>query len=352
MGERSRRGGNKRSSQLIHRRRLFLVQRLIRGSATGRVLIADANAAFPDVTDGIYPSDAAAALRHDIAALRQEYNCDIQRERNGTYVLVSPGDLTLLDLPDEEIEAVAFLIDAYSESDLPLAGQIRTCLERITLLMPEKCRNRLREMTASPRVDRPRAPARGVDTMMNLLKGVIRKREIEFDYRSPHTPDGAALHHRVAPLEFVYREGHTYLDAFCLQSDVPALRERFVLYRLDRIIPGSVRRLPHALRHDYRRPTYTLRYWLAPAVARTRDVAHWFPKSEIAYADDGSAEVTAVTNDLWRAHQILMRYREHCRVIEPAQLVDMMRESAQRMVALYATDADQPGGEREIEAFG
>jgi predicted DNA-binding transcriptional regulator YafY len=188
--------------------------------------------------------------------------------------------------------------------------------------------------------------------MMNLLKEVIRKREIEFDYRSPHTPDGAALHHRVAPLEFVYREGHTYLDAFCLQSDVPALRERFVLYRLDRIVPDSVRRLPHALRHDYRRPTYALRYWLAPAVARTRDVAHWFPKSEITYTDDGSAEVTAVTNDLWRAHQILMRYREHCRVIEPAQLVDMMRESAQRMVALYATDADQPGGQREIGSFG
>jgi len=188
--------------------------------------------------------------------------------------------------------------------------------------------------------------------MMNLLKEVIRKREIEFDYRSPHTSDGAARHHRIAPLEFVYREGHTYLDSFCLASDVPELVGQFVLYRLDRIIPDSVRRLPNALHRDYRRPTYTLRYWLAPAVARTRDVAHWFPKSEIAYADDGSAEVTAVTNDLWRAHQILMRYREHCRVIEPAPLVDMMRESVQRMVALYATDAEQPGGQREVESFG
>lgn len=340
MVERARRGGHKRSSQLIHRRRLFLVRRLIRGAATASVLVADANNAFPDVCDGIYPSDAAAALRHDIAALRQEYNCEIRRERNGEYVLISPGDLTVLDLPDDEIDAVAFLIDTYAESDLPIAGQIRAFLERMTLLMPEERRNRLREMTASPRVDRPRAPARGVDTMMNLLKGVIRKREVEFDYRSPHTPDGRALHHRVAPLEFVYREGHTYLDAFCLQSDVPALQGDFVLYRLDRIVPDSVRRLPQALRRDYRRPTYALRYWLAPAVARMRDVAHWFPKSEITYADDGSAMVTAVTNDLWRAHQILMRYREHCRVIEPAPLVDMMRESAQRMVALYATDVE------------
>ncbi len=95
-----------------------------------------------------------------------------------------------------------------------------------------------------------------------------------------------------------------------------------------------------ALCRDYRRPMYVLRYWLALAIARMRDVAHWLPQSEITYADDGSAMVTAVTNDLWRAHQILMRYREHCRVIEPALLVDMMRESAQHMVALYATDVE------------
>ncbi|MDW8148107.1 MAG: WYL domain-containing protein [Roseiflexaceae bacterium] len=335
MTKERRRGGDKRSSQLIHQRRLFLIRRLIRGPATAQDLIDEANATFTNVPEGIYPADAAAALRHDIAALRREYGCAIDRDEDGVYVLTSPGNLALIDLPDGEIEAMAFLRDVYSESDLPIAAQISALLGRIESLMPEDCRNRLRSLTASPRVDRPQAPAEGVAEMMYALKGALRKHEVEFDYRSPHTPDDAALHHRVAPLEFVYREGHTYLDAFCLASDVPNLAGQFVFYRLNRIVPGSVKRLPQVLRRDYRRPKYPVRYWLAPAVARQRDVAEWFPETRIDYADDGSAMVTAVTNDLWRAHQILMRYREHCRVLEPAQLVEMMRASIRRMAALY-----------------
>lgn len=341
MTERRRRGGDKRSSQLIHRRRLFLIRRLIRGPATAQDLIDEANAAFIDVPERIYPADASAALRHDIAALRIEYGCAIERDDDGVYELRSPGNLALIDLPDSEIEAMAFLLDVYERSDLPIAAQINALLERIEALMPDDRRNLLHTLTVSPRVDRPQAPAEGVAEMMRLLKGVLRKREVEFDYRSPHTPDGAARHHRIAPLEFVYREGHTYLDAFCLESDVPELVGQFVLYRLNRIVAGSVRRLPHALRRDYRRPTYAVRYWLAPAVARQRDVAHWFPQTTIDYAADGSATVTAVTNDLWRAHQILMRYREHCRVLEPAPLIEMMRASIQRMFDMYSTETKE-----------
>jgi predicted DNA-binding transcriptional regulator YafY len=339
MTERQRRGGDKRSSRLIHRRRLFLIRRLIRGPATARDLIDEANATFTDVPEGVYPADASAALRHDIAALRAEYGCTIERDNDGVYALKSLGNLALIDLPDGEIEAAAFLLDVYEKSDLPVAAQINAFLERIESLMPDDRRNLLRSLTASPRVDRPQAPTDGVAEMMHVLKGVLRKREVEFDYCSPHTPDGAARHHRVAPLEFVYREGHTYLDAFCLASDVPELVGQFVLYRLNRIVPGSVRRLPQALRRDYRRPTYALRYWLAPAVARQRDVAEWFQKTRIDYAADGSATVTAESDDLWRARQILMRYREHCRVLEPAPLVEMMRASIQKMFDLYATDS-------------
>lgn len=338
MTKQRQRGGDKRSSQLIHRRRLFLIRRLIRGPATAQELIDEANATFTDVPEGIYPADASAARRHDLAALRTEYGCVIDRDDDGVYVLKSPGNLALIDLPDGEIEAMAFLNDAYKESDLPVGAQIRAFLERIESLMPDDRRNLLRSLTASPRVDRPQAPASGVAEMMHALKGVLRKCEVEFDYCSPHTPNGAALHHRVAPLEFVYREGHTYLDAFCLASDVPELVGQFVLYRLNRIVPDSVKRLPQALRRDYRRPEYPLRYWLAPAVARQRDVAAWFPETRIDYAADGSATVTAVTTDLWRAHQILMRYREHCRVLEPAPLVEMMRASIQRMADLYLTE--------------
>lgn len=337
--------GDKRSSQLIHRRRLYLVRRLVRGPADGPTLIDDANAAFPSVPEGVYPADALTALRHDLTALRREYGCDIQRDKDGRYTLLSPGDLALLDLPDPEMEAMAFLAGAYADSDIPNAPQITAFLRRITTLLPEARRNQIRTITAQPRVDRPQAE-RGAAEIFKQLKSMVGRRIVEFDYRSPHTPDGASAHHQVAPIELIYREGHTYLDAYCLKSDIPGLVDDYVLYRLDRIVAGSVRPLPGAPRRAYHRPPCLVRYWLAPEVARRRDVAHWFPQSVVSYADDGSAEVLATTTDLWRAQQILMRYREHCRVLEPPQLVTMMRESARRMVALYERqDAAEPEGD-------
>jgi proteasome accessory factor C len=82
-------------------------------------------------------------------------------------------------------------------------------------------------------------------------------------------------------------------------------------------------------------PLYQLVYVLAPAVARNRDVAHWFPNTVIVYRDDGSALVTAQATNLWQARQILMRYIEHCQVLEPPELVELMRQTIAGLAALY-----------------
>lgn len=59
-------------------------------------------------------------------------------------------------------------------------------------------------------------------------------------------------------------------------------------------------------------------------------------------ADDGSALVSAHSSDLWQARQILLRYREHCRVLEPPELVAVMRASVEQLAALYRTPGE-PG---------
>ena len=136
------------------------------------------------------------------------------------------------------------------------------------------------------------------------------------------------------------RDSHTYLHAYCYYSTINGLAATYVLYRLDRIIPTSLTILPTVLPpYPPPRPVYTIRYTLGPMEARRRDIAHWFDRSETTFAADGSAHITATTPDLWQARQVLLRYREHCRVLDPPELVVMMRESIQRMAALY-TDSD------------
>jgi hypothetical protein len=104
-------GGDKRSSWLTFQRRLFLVRRLFRGQARGSELIDAARAALGEE---IYPLDAAAPLRHDLAALPREFHCVIRFEPGKGYAMDSLGRLALLDLSDADSEALCWSRPSWS----------------------------------------------------------------------------------------------------------------------------------------------------------------------------------------------------------------------------------------------
>jgi len=96
----------------------------------------------------------------------------------------------------------------------------------------------------------------------------------------------APRRHRVAPYGIFFRpEGHAYLDATLLDV-IPARGETLhaaIDYRLDRIVAGTPQVLPRMLPPHRPQPkTYTLRYLLHPVIARRRDVAAYFPNTQIA----------------------------------------------------------------------
>lgn len=328
-----RRGGDKRSSWLTFHRRLCLVRRLIRGPATADELIDEARACFDNE---IYPPDARAALRHDLAALREAFECEIARGPDGRYAVVEYGRLALLDLPERDLEALSFLTNMFDESPLPNAGQVSALLDRIKALLPAPRRHWLERSGRPLHLDVPR-PSAGPDAaLVERLRGALGQRFASFLYRSSFASDGTLVTHRVAPYELLFRDGHTYLEAFCHECPIREVQGRYVLYRVDRIVPESLQLHPTQLNvGPPPRLRYRLRYRLAPEVARQRDIALWFPQSEVRFEDDGSAEILAETTDLWQARQILLRYREHCLVLEPAELAAMLRESAERIAQLY-----------------
>jgi predicted DNA-binding transcriptional regulator YafY len=334
MTERHR-GGDKRSSWLTFRRRLFLARRLIRGPASAATLIAEARSVFDDE---IYPPDANAALRHDLAALRLEFDCRIEYKAGTGYSLTHPGQLALLDLPDAELEALAFLTATFADSPLPNNAQVSSLLGRVAGLLPANRQELLQRSPAYPHVEQPAAGDAAAAKMLATLKRAIRRGQVAFEYRSSLVPGAAPVRHRVAPYDIIYRDGHTYLDAFCYECPIGELVNRYNLYRLDRIVAGTLKLLPTQLPPgEIPRRLHQLRYWLSPQVAKLRDIARWFPESKVEFYDDGSALVSAQAGDLWQARQILLRYREHCRVLAPPELIAMMRDSITRMAALYHT---------------
>ncbi len=326
-------GGERRSSMLTFQRRMLVARCLIRGAVTTASLIEEARALQGAEA---YPADASAAVRHDIAALRDMFGCEISYQRPQGYVLEYPSDLALLDLPDEELEALGFLLSTFLDTALPNAMPVGALLDRIVSILPEQRRRQLQRASAHPRLDNPRAARRPPQPVIERLKRCLGRSQISFDYVSSYASGGEALRHRVAPYDLLYRDGHTYLEAVCLECRIPELLNSYVLYRVDRIAAPSLRVLPSQMPPGTaRRRSYTLRYWLSPRIAARRDIALWFPGSQVAFSDDGSAMVTAEIHDLWQARQIMLRYREHCQVLEPPELISMMRESIERMVDVY-----------------
>lgn len=329
--------GLRRDSRIATQRRLDLVRRLLRGPASAEALIADLR---ESLGDDIYPADARAALRHDLVALRETFGCEFVFRASEGYFLTRLGTLTLLDLDGEELEALALLFAAIDEGALPRTQPLVRLRERLCALLSERNRAQLPAIAPSPRLAVPARTTGAVDALIARLRPALGRAEITFQYRSPYTPADELEQHRVAPYELFQRDGHTYLEAYCLDSSLAKLRGRYIAYRLDRIVARSLRRLPRQLPPvRYARRVYRLRYELTPAVAGRRDIALWFPGSTCAYTDDGGAVVEACITDLWYARNVLLRYREHCRVLEPPELVAMLRESARGIARLYGVDA-------------
>jgi predicted DNA-binding transcriptional regulator YafY len=331
-------GGTKRSSWLTFRRRLLLVRALLRGPATSAELIAGING---ELGEQGYPEAAAAALKHDFDALKGEYGCQILYDRvSRRYRLAELGELALLDLPDECMEALAFLEASFPEgAGLPEHANLRELLERVVLLLPPARQAQHRRRNSTIRLGVGRGAGRiDPDTLSRLKHAIEGRRELAFDYLGTFDGEGPRRH-RVAPYGITFRpEGHGYLDATVLEV-TPKGGEALhaaIDYRLDRIVAGSAEVLPTVLPPIRVSPrSYALRYTLAPQVARRRDLAAYFPQTQIVYKDDGSAEVTAQVTNLWQTRQILLRYGDACHVHEPAELVALLRKTAQGLSELY-----------------
>lgn len=335
-------GGTKRSSQLVFRRRLMLVRLLLRGPSSRDNLIASVRA---ELGSDVFPADASSALKHDMDALKFEYNCLIGfQRRSGCYAMESLGDLALLDLPDEGMEALSFLESSFpAGSELPEHVNIRALLERVLLLLPSRHQERHSRQSGAVSFQLTgTVPGRIDARVVSLIKRAIeQRREVMFDYLSTFD-DEAPRRHRVAPYAIFFRpEGHGYLDATLLEVQ-PRRGETIhasIDYRLNRIVSGSVKILPTVLPpYRLKPPTYMLRYHLLPVVARRQDIATYFSNTQITYHDDGGATVTATVTNLWQVRHILLRYGTACEVLEPEELRQMFRETTRGLTRLYETE--------------
>jgi proteasome accessory factor C len=336
MPEKQQARGIKRSSLLKVQRQLLLLRCLGRGVLAADELIDGVNIMMLDA----YPQAAREALRHDLRALRESFGCVIQHTAAG-YRLLSVGELALLELSSEEIAALRFLDSAYtSVNQVPEHQQVRRLVARIVDLLPTERRGALNAGEPTLQVAGPQTPyPHDGATLRQIRKALAMRHEIRFSYRPSVRP--GEERHRAGPVNLFTRDSHLYLLGYCYDGPHEMLERvgNYVDYRVDYIVPGSLAVLPRVLPPELpKRPVWTLQYELNEEIARNGRVAHWFSDTVIEYRDNGTALVTATIHNLWQARQILLRYMENCRVLQPPELVAMMAETAQKLGVLYPVE--------------
>lgn len=324
---------NDTSTERAMRRRLAILVLLHTGPRTSQEIITILE------QDDLFAHDHALDPTSKDRRQRDQFKADIEALRLLQYDLVydrrqrcyswlnSPFGLSLTP---EQLASLAMLLGTFGTLTIPHAAEIVGLLTFLAEHLPIEQQKWLKKHHPSFCIDiHETTDYRNADpvTLGKIERAIRSGQQLEFTYCSPR--DGRERRHVVEPQPLVFRQGHVYLHGWSLDWN------KTLPFRLDYIVPGTASVLPTSSARQRPAPrTYLLRYWLSATIARHK-VSEHFPDHQVERHEDGSATVTAKITDLFDAMQTLFRYREHCIVLDPPELVEQMRASATKIYANY-----------------
>jgi predicted DNA-binding transcriptional regulator YafY len=314
---------------------------LQQGWATKQDLLKDIYAA-EDTSEA--PAAMAKRFEHDKRRLHQRLGVQVRYDKRvGGYILAD-WERPLLNLPDAEIETLAFLADTF-QPDSPHAADVQRLIDTLVgWLSPERQEAYRRASGQLPDVElRLRDSAEiAPDVWETVLEAYNAKQQLAFDYLSSQHDDGIPRQHVVEPWYFYFSDrGHWRLRAYCLFNDGPHgpwHPNDYINYRVSRIAPDTAKILPTKLPPTPRlaRPRRVI-YELAPQIARF-GVSH---RPELLGApktmemDEGWVRVEGETHDVFQLARNLLYYGANCRVLGGRELLREMRGLVEGLAEIY-----------------
>ncbi|MGC9358157.1 MAG: WYL domain-containing protein [Anaerolineae bacterium] len=343
------RRGKRESTWLVARRCLAIIRRVQRGPASRDDLLEAALSVEEPCGYGQSEERDIDALHlrleKDLQRIRDRLMVDVYLDRQAGGYVIKDTWLPLLDLPDEDLEILAWLEQTF-DVESPKHDEIHNLLRRLRLYLDPKRVRVIEEARTALEMDLRRRDEDEIrpDVLRRLRKAYAKRRQIELLYLSPGYEDGKPRRHTVEPYEpytFDTTRKHYYLRAYCRQVETPEGTDHpcaYRTYRLGRIL--AVRVLPQKLPPIA--PTarrYEVVYELTPTVARMGVTRQ--PKidvEEIEHRDDGSAVVHGETESIFWAVQSLLHYGANCQVLGGPEMRRAMERVVKEMAAVYETD--------------
>lgn len=315
-----------------------ILKRLMEGPATHEELI---RSVLDTVGADSYPSAPSArkhAFKHDRDNLRKRLRVDyVFDPKTQLYILNDAGPFGRVSLSPPMLRALCILSRQYDNAVGELAG-VRDLVQQIIGWLPLETRLQIEAVSEElsldfeQDVDRSVIPKRVEETIRRAL---AQHRKLTFNYLSPRRNDRKPVYHELAPYHLRFQDGHWYLRGYSLNTglygDTPFLR-----FRLSYILDDEKLRVsPTKVETRHRQPPrFLVHYWLAPEIGRG-EISHRFPEMQITRSDDGSAEVRAVTDDVWDAARTLLAYGEACIVLGGNDLRREMERRVKQMAKNY-----------------
>lgn len=283
-----------------------------------------------DRADRMHSQQYKHRFRYDLRVLKQ-LGCRIICNRKTGYYSWSNSPFGLA-LSDPQLEALALLCDTFADATMPHADDMKALLSFFTNQLPPEQQKIVKEQRGVFSIDlHETTDYRRTDpeTLRQIELSIQRSQQLEFIYRAPYKDQ--ERRHVIDSQRQIFQQGHVYL----IGRSVDGNRE--LRFRLDYIVPGSAQMLrKKSAKVQPYSPSYELRYWLSPTLAR-HNVSNHFPDQQIERHADGSATVTARIADLFEARRILLAYGYNCIVQAPQELVEQMRQVRDHFNKAYPT---------------
>jgi predicted DNA-binding transcriptional regulator YafY len=326
----------------VIRRCLVMIRRLQRGPADRKELIEAVQAEIHDAYAQTEDSSRQRQFERDILHLKEDLNLDVKCDRQTNLYFLYESDYPLLDLPDEDLNTIAWLRQTFDAAS-PQHHAVNGFLSRIISFLDPHRREVVEAQRLSFKLDLSRRDDNHIpeEVKSGIARALTRGVRVEFEYSSSENESGMPRRHTVDPYEYFFDNGHYYLKGWC-----HSVREEgqewsigsYNAYRLDsmsnfQILPSKTPWPPP------RAKKHAIRYWLdAPVVRRGVSRQRWIDfidPDDIEWQPDGSAIVNGTTDQDFFAVQALLRYGERCQVLNEGLVKQRILETLKKMVKNY-----------------
>ncbi len=317
---------------------LAILRRLMEGPASSEQLI---QSVLQTVGADAYSSASSArksAFKHDRTHLKNRLGVDfLYLNESNTYILNDAGPYGRVSLSPEMLRALTLLSRQYDNAVGEQAG-VRDLVQQIIGWLPPEARTRIEDASEQVSldfeqdVDRSVIPPRVRETVERALN---QHRKLAFNYLSPRREDRQPVYHELAPYQLRFQDGHWYLRGYDLNNALGG-EASFLRFRLSYLLDDERLRVsPTMVETRHRQPPrFPVHYLLLPDIGRG-EISHRFPETQVTRKADGSAEVHAVTDDVWEAARTLLSYGDGCIVLGGLDLRREMERWVKGMAKNY-----------------